>query len=103
MALRTSTADASYKRVKDTLTSQGTPYNLHANAMAFAQRRLCAPAKLLLYCRRPYCAAMMTLRGPHCALIITLKDGVCFEHAQSARRPSAFYAIPQRLLATPLQ
>ena len=36
---------------------------------AFAQRplcALCAPAELLLRCRRPYCAAMVTLRCPLC-------------------------------------
>ena len=39
---------------------------------AFAQRplcTLCAPAELLLRCRRPYCAAMVTLRRPLCALL----------------------------------
>ena len=70
---------------------------------AFAQRPLCAPAELLLHCKRPYCAAMVTLRRIHCALIRTLCDGVCFEHPQSARRLSAFYAIPQRLLPMPLR
>ena len=29
---------------------------------AFAQRPLCAPTELLLRCRRPYCAAMVTLQ-----------------------------------------
>ena len=39
---------------------------------AFAQRplcALCAPAELLLRCRRPYCAAMVTLRCPLCTLL----------------------------------
>ena len=38
----------------------------------FTQRSLCplcAPAELLLRCRRPYCAAMVTLRCPLCALL----------------------------------
>ena len=30
-------------------------------------------------------------------------DGVCFEYAQSARRRSAFYAIPPRPMAMPLR
>ena len=47
--------------------------------------------------------AMVTFRAPHCALMRTKSDGVCFEHAQSARRRSAHYAIPQRLLAMPLR
>ena len=46
---------------------------------------------------------MVTLRRPHCALIRTPSDVVCFEHVQIARRRSAFYAIPQRLLAMPLR
>ena len=69
---------------------------------AFAQRPMCTPAELLLHCRRPYCTAMVTLRQPHCALIRTPSDGVCFEHAQSACRRPAFYAIPQCLLVMPL-
>ena len=36
---------------------------------AFAQRPLCARAELLSRCRRPYCAAMVTLRRPRCALL----------------------------------
>ena len=36
---------------------------------AFAQRPLCAPMELLLRCRRPYCAAMVTLQHPLCALL----------------------------------
>ena len=36
---------------------------------AFAQRPLCAPTELLLRWRRPYCAAMVTLRRPLCALL----------------------------------
>ena len=35
----------------------------------FAQRPLCAPTELLLCCRSPYCAAMVTLRRPLCALL----------------------------------
>ena len=45
---------------------------------AFAQRPLCvlcAPAELLLRCRRPYCAVMATLQRPHCTLIRTPSDG----------------------------
>ena len=53
--------------------------------------------------RRPYCAAMVTLQRPHCALFRTQSDAVCFEHAQSARRRSVFYAIPQRLLTMSLR
>ena len=34
---------------------------------AFAQRSLCAPAELLLRCRRSYCAALATKQRPHCA------------------------------------
>ena len=70
---------------------------------AFAQRPLCAPAELLLRWRRSYCAAMATLRRPHCTLIRTANHGVCFEHTQSARRRSAYYVVPQRLLAMPLR
>ena len=36
---------------------------------AFAQRPLCARTELLLRCRRPFCAAMVTLRRPLCALL----------------------------------
>ena len=46
--------------------------------------------------------AMVTVRCPHCTLIRTSNGGVCFEHAQSARRRSAFYSILQRLLAVML-
>ena len=46
---------------------------------------------------------MATLRRPHCALIRTPNDGVCFGHAQSARRRSAFYAVPVHLLAMSLR
>ena len=105
MALRISAADAPYKRVKDAVTFQRTPYNLRANATddhgvctTTLMRARGAPTA----CRRPYCAAMVTLRRIHCALIRTPSDGVCFEHPQSARRLSAFYAIPQRLLSIPL-
>ena len=80
---------------------------------AFAQRPLCvlcAPAELLLCCRGPYCAAMVTLRCPFCVLLgrranaeRTPSDGVCFEYAQSAHRRSAFYAIPPRPMAMPLR
>ena len=69
--------------------------------MVFAQRPLCLPVELLLRCRR-YCAAIVTLRRAHCALIRTPSDSICFEHAQNACRRSAFYAIPQYLLAMPL-
>ena len=43
---------------------------------------------------------------PHCALFECCgkaSHGVCFEHAQSSGRRSAFYVIPQRLLAIPLR
>ena len=63
----------------------------------FAQQPLCAPAELLLPCRRPYCAALVPL-----SLIRTPSYGVCFEHAQSVRCSSAFYVITQRLLVMPL-
>ena len=76
---------------------------------AFAQRPLCAlcsHAELLLRCRRPYCVAMVTLLRPLCALLghrAKPSDSVCFEYAQSARRRSAFYAIPPRPMAMPLR
>ena len=70
---------------------------------AFAQRPLCAPAEVLLRCRRPYCAAIATTRRPHCALPELPSHGICFEDAQSARRRSEFYAIPQRPQAMPLR
>ena len=44
---------------------------------AFAQWPLCRPVELMLPCRRPYCAAMMTLRRPHCTHIRMLSDGIC--------------------------
>ena len=66
---------------------------------AFAQRPLCAIAEVLLSCSRPYCAAMAT---PLRSLRATLPR-VCFEHAESARRRSAFYSIPQRPMAMPLR
>ena len=90
--------------VEDAVTYQRTPYNIHANTTD--DHSLCgpwwAPMELLLHCRRPYCAAMVTLWRPHCALIRTPSDGVCFEHAQNAHCRLAFYAIPQHLLAVPL-
>ena len=36
---------------------------------------------------------------PHCTLTRKLSDGICFEHAQSGRPCSAFYMVPQSLLA----
>ena len=100
MALRINAVDASYKRVKERrIISVQTPQT----TTAFAQRPLCAPAELLLHCRRPYCAAMMTLRRILCALIRTPSNGVCLEHPQSTCRLPAFYAIPQRLLPMPLR
>ena len=36
---------------------------------AFSQWPLCAPTELLLRCRRPYCAALVTLQRPLCALL----------------------------------
>ena len=68
---------------------------------AFAQQPL--PVALLLHCRRPYCATMVTLRLPHCAHIRTPRDGNCFEHAQSVHHCSAFFVNPQHLLAMPLR
>ena len=35
-------------------------------------------AEPLLRCRRPYCAAIVTLRRPHCALVRRPSDDVCF-------------------------
>ena len=61
---------------------------------AFVPRPLCAPADVLLRCRRPYCAAMTIVRRSH---------GLCFEHAQSVRRRLAFYTITQCPLAMPLR
>ena len=45
---------------------------------------------------------MVALRRLHCALIRMPSGGVCFENVQSVRHPSAFFAIPQCLLAMPL-
>ena len=86
-----------------------TQYNLRAKSRmtkAFAQRPFCAqcaPAELLLRCRRHYCAAMATPMRSYLNAERTPSDVVCFEHAQSARRRSAFYAIPLRLLEMPLR
>ena len=47
-------------------------YNLSANATddhSVCTASLCAPTELPLRCRRPYCAAMETLRRPHCTLL----------------------------------
>ena len=52
-----------------------TPYNLRAhttNNHSVCTVPLCTPAELPLNCRRPYCAAMATLRRRHCALLRTL-------------------------------
>ena len=68
----------------------------------FVQQPLCTPAEVLLPCRRPYCAAMATIRRPHCTLLERHCHGVCFEHAQIMHRQSAFYVIPQHPLAMPL-
>ena len=81
-----------WRRVEDSVASQRAPYNLLANAKVYA------PVEPLLRCRRPYSANMATLRqtiGP--------SDGVCFEHAQRARRRSAFYVTQRRLLVMPLR
>ena len=97
MALPISAVDASYKNVKDAVTSQKRrtiSVQMPWTTTAYAQQPLCALAELLLPCRRPYCAAMVTLRRPHRALIRTPSDGVCFKHAQSAGRRSAFNVIP---------
>lgn len=69
--------------------------------IAFSLRPLCAPAAIMWRCRTP--AATATSRRSHYALIRTPSDGVCFGHAQSARRRSAFYAIPPHSLAMPLR
>ena len=59
----------SYKRSRDTVT-QWHLRERHTISMvtppittAFAQRPLCVSAELLWRCRRPYCAAMVTLRS----------------------------------------
>ena len=58
---------------------------------------------LILPYRRPDCTAMATIRRAHCALFERCCNDVCFKHAQSALRRSAFYTIPQRPLAMPLR
>ena len=61
-----------WRRVEGPVTSQRTLCSLlqtQRTTTAFAQRPLCAPTELLLHCRRPYCAAMVTLRRPLCALL----------------------------------
>ena len=43
-------------------------------------------------------------RRSHCALVRPMRDGVCFEHFQSARRRWAFYAVSAACsLAIPLR
>ena len=65
---------------------------------AFSQRPLCAPAEVeTLMCG--YGDYMATIRQSHCALLERRYHGVCCGHARSARRRSAFHAIPQRPLA----
>ena len=85
-------------RVEDAVISQkntiqspckrhGSPQHLHNDPCAHPR------SQLLLHRRRPYCAAMVTLRWPHCALIRTQSDSVCFEYSQSVCRCLAFYVI----------
>ena len=63
---------------------------------------ICAPTAILQRCRRPYYAATATSRRSHqCAFTGQHSHGVCFEHVQSARRRSAFYATSSRSLAMP--
>ena len=78
--------------------SQASPQHRsgHYNTIfkgCFVKRPLCGPTEILLRCRRPYCVAMATIRRIICALSKRRCHGVCFEHGQSARRQSAFYAI----------
>ena len=83
-----------------------TPGNLRAKSRtinAFTQRplcALCAPAELLLRCRRPYCAAMVTLRRPLCALLGHRANA---KRRCSAHRRLAFYVIPPRPMAMALR
>ena len=80
---------------------QRTPYNLCANATddhSVCTTTLERAPKLLLNCQSPNCTAMAT----HCTLIRMPSRSVCFEHAQRAPCHSAFYAIPQHLLAMSL-
>ena len=97
ITLRISTVDAPYKRATDAVTiSVQTP----PTTTAFAQRPLCSPAELW-YCRTPYSACNY---GDLTATQLRSypNDGV-FVHAQSARRRSAFYATPMRLVAMSLR
>ena len=80
----------SWQHVEDAVRSQRTLYSLHANTSndhGICTTILCALAELLLCCRRLYCEAMANLQQPYSALI----SGICFEHAQSPHRRSAFY------------
>ena len=91
------------------MTSPRTPCSLRANATDdhdVCTTTLVCATELLLRCRRPYCAAMVTLRRPYCALLgrrATPSDGVCFEYTQSAHRRSTFYATPPCPMAMPLR
>ena len=61
-----------WRRVEDAVTLQeccAFSVQMPWTTTAFAQRPLCVPTELLLHCRRPYCAAMVTLRCPLCALL----------------------------------
>ena len=55
-------SDISKNAVQSPCKRHGRPRRLHNDP-------LCAPTELLLRCRRPYCAAMVTLRRPLCALL----------------------------------
>ena len=80
MALRISSVDASYKRVKDTMTSQRTPYNLRASAtddrgvctttLVRARGTPCIVGDLTARLWRPYCAAMVRGYGDPTALLL---------------------------------
>ena len=59
-------------------------------------RPYCAVTATSRRCRRPYCAATATSRRSHCVFTWRRSHGVCFEHVQSKRRRSPFYAIPRR-------
>ena len=65
-------------------------------------RTFVRPADVLLGFRKPCGAAMATIGRPYCTLLEGRCHDVCFEHAQSARCGSAFYAIPQQPMVMPL-
>ena len=83
------------------MASQRTLYNHRANTAD--DQGFCKTT--LVHARGAHCL-VGDLTAPlwrlHCALIRTPSHGICFEHAQNVHCRSAFYAIPQRLLAMPL-